>query len=731
MPAELISSKVRFREVPPARRTLPGAPTSIAALLGITEKGPLVAQLVRDFKQYLRLFGGYIAEGDLTHAVAGFFENGGREVWIARTMHFTDITDLATAAGVKSTGNLATPGAETPATITGSQAGPFVFDPGFTLVVDVDGAGDLTATFDAVQGVLVSANAETYALSNGETLDIVVDSGLTQTITFLTADFVAIGVATALEVAAKINIVLTGGSARDSGGSVDLRSDVFGTASAIQVTGGTANVALGFSTTAVPGTGDVANIKAVSVAEVETVAEADIAGLVVVAGAGGVVELQTTTTGLAVTLEVDGSSTAAAALGLTVDTEETGSDSGSANAILVEGKYLGGYGDNLTIDVRDATSSVATEFNLVVTRDGRTLETFHNLDPDPLGARYFETVVNADKTGSALITLTDLSLPSNPRPQTQLLALSGGDDGLSALADTDFVGSAIGKTGFHALDTVNDDLLLAAPDRPTAVVHNAGLAYIETSRDGKGLFIMDSPADMDAAAIDTYVNTTAGLTGSSEFGAFYWPQALITNPDPGLFGTSPTIVVPPSGMIAGMIARTDASRSGGVYEPPAGPEKGILIGMVGLESDEALEEGKRDIVANRNINPLNKRTATSFYVDGVDVLKTDFNFPTVSERRGVNFITSTAKTGLEVYRFRNNDTRLRAEVDRTLVSFLTEQMNNGAFRTTDPETAFLVDVSDDPDDIFANQLVVHMSLATQKPAKFIDVTLTQDVRGLQ
>ncbi len=53
-------------------------------------------------------------------------------------------------------------------------------------------------------------------------------------------------------------------------------------------------------------------------------------------------------------------------------------------------------------------------------------------------------------------------------------------------------------------------------------------------------------------------------------------------------------VVPPSGIVAGVYARTDAARPGGVYDPPAGIDAGRLFGVLGFETDEVLEERKKD-----------------------------------------------------------------------------------------------------------------------------------------
>jgi hypothetical protein len=99
-----------------------------------------------------------------------------------------------------------------------------------------------------------SANAETYALSDGQTLTVKVDGGAVQTATFNTGDFAAIGAALAAEIAVVINTDITGVLATDAGGKVRIESsNTDGATSSVEVTGGTANAAIGFSTTEVAG----------------------------------------------------------------------------------------------------------------------------------------------------------------------------------------------------------------------------------------------------------------------------------------------------------------------------------------------------------------------------------------------------------------------------------------------------------------------------------------------
>ena len=101
-----------------------------------------------------------------------------------------------------------------------------------------------------------------------------------------------------------------------------------------------------------------------------------------------------------------------------------------------------------------------------------------------------------------------------------------------------------------------------------------------------------------------YMCTEAGLYNLSEYGAIYWPWVKILNPSPAAFGNVETVTVPPSGAVAGVFSRTADARPGGVYDPPAGVEKGVLKGVLGFETDEVLQEKARDLVYPKRVNPL-------------------------------------------------------------------------------------------------------------------------------
>ena len=94
------------------------------------------------------------------------------------------------------------------------------------------------------QAAIFNTAAEPYALSDGQTLEIQVDSGATQVVTFNTGDFASIGAATVSEISDVINDNTTGIEAIDGNVTLFLQSATDGPGSAIQIVGGTSNAVL-------------------------------------------------------------------------------------------------------------------------------------------------------------------------------------------------------------------------------------------------------------------------------------------------------------------------------------------------------------------------------------------------------------------------------------------------------------------------------------------------------
>lgn len=410
------------------------------------------------------------------------------------------------------------------------------------------------------------------------------------------------------------------------------------------------------------------------------------------------------------------------------------------STLKIDGKTPGAYGNDIKVIIEAPTNGDADEFNLKVEEDGIVKEIFPNLSMTDTDTNYVEDVINDVDTGSNVIAATDLDSATaspNDLPALGTFSLASGNDGLTGLADTDFVGDPTEKTGLRAFDDVQDLTILAVPGRSTSAVHNAMITYAEVTRAASMFAVLDPPAGNSASQIKTYVQTTASLQELSEFGAIYWPRVKILNPSTVVFGTAAQITVPPSGHIVGTYARVDSSFVAGVYRAPAGIEAGRLFNVLGFETNEVLEKGARDLVYPVRVNPLTSFPGAPRFIDGVRTLKGTGNFPTVPERRGVIFIEQTVKRTLEGFRFASNDEFTREAVELTIVSFLLTQVKNRAFRSQDPSKAFFVDADvsgesiNPPSEQFAGRLNVRIGLATNKPAEFIVLTFSQDVRALE
>ena len=150
-------------------------------------------------------------------------------------------------------------------TTAASGPGPYNLEPSQGLKLSVDGTHTITVSFTATAATKLGSGA-TYSSPSGKTLLIKVDGGETQTYTNA-------GGSNATAVAGEINAQIRGLQAVVNGTEVDLRSDTRGTNSLITiVAGGTGEACFGQADgSSSPGTGNVANIDAVTAAEADSI----------------------------------------------------------------------------------------------------------------------------------------------------------------------------------------------------------------------------------------------------------------------------------------------------------------------------------------------------------------------------------------------------------------------------------------------------------------------------
>jgi hypothetical protein len=182
--------------------------SAVLGAVGIAERGPMFTLTqVETLEGFQQTFGGYTANNLETRAaIEGWFAGGGGTLYFSRTCHQTTPGDPTTKASAQATLTLKTASTVASAgTVTGSDVAPFALSPGQTLVVNVDAAGNQTATFSAATASRTSANTAPFSLVNNDQLTLSINGAPTIVVTFLTGSFVSISAATALEVAAVIN----------------------------------------------------------------------------------------------------------------------------------------------------------------------------------------------------------------------------------------------------------------------------------------------------------------------------------------------------------------------------------------------------------------------------------------------------------------------------------------------------------------------------------------------
>ena len=171
-----------------------------------------------------------------------------------------------------------------------------------------------------------------------------------------------------------------------------------------------------------------------------------------------------------------------------------------------------------------------------------------------------------------------------------------GTEGTGQLSEDTFA------SAFPLLNNKTDFSLLAVPGESSSVMFDKGTQYC-ANRPLQDVFYIGEMAKDDDTVAEAEI-FRSNLTSANSYGALYfpWVKAL----DPTIQSQQPTLL-PPSGYIAGLYARIDASR--GVWKAPAGTEAS-LSGVVGLATELSdVEHG--------NLNPIGVDVIRRFAGSGV------------------------------------------------------------------------------------------------------------------
>jgi phage tail sheath protein FI len=235
---------------------------------------------------------------------------------------------------------------------------------------------------------------------------------------------------------------------------------------------------------------------------------------------------------------------------------------------------------------------------------------------------------------------------------------------------------------------------------------------------GDRMAILDSPPGLIPQDVHEWRMNTAGY--DSKYATLYYPWLEVMDPL-----TNRPMMVPPSGHVAGVWARTDGAR--GVHKAPANE---VVLGANGLAFQVTHEEQGG---LNRNgINCIRSFPGRGIRIWGARTLSSDPEWRYVNVRRLFNFISESIIEGTQWSVFEPNDDRLWTRLRISTSNFLTRVWRDGALFGTTPEQAFFVkcDAETNPPDVVeAGQVVIEVGIAPVKPAEFVIFKISQYTAG--
>ncbi len=643
----------------------PGAPiqgvgTNVAAFIGTASNGPIgKPTLIQSWDAFEDEFGGFISQRPTSYlapAVYGFFLNGGTTCYVLR--HGT---------GVMASANLTS--RETPAdavlVVQARSEGP----EGNSIEVVVQDANRLARLLD-----LADSLASDLSLAHSST-----------SITAVSDDRRVVTVADNSGFVAGDGVLLTDTGGSEATGAIE--------STGVDSTSGNQLITL---VTPIPGADDF------------TGGTIRIADLVV-----GQKRLRLDLQGLdrlrlnqalpkGATVEVSGIDTTG-----NTQTEIHTVDSSGRDAITLSEGLAHVY------DMSDDTNLPrvrSLEFTIVVTDlvTGRS-ETFLEVAMDAHHPNYWEASVESE-----FITLVEpdalpAPIPEDPRPvfQTYTLATGAQDDRAAAWAEIDSNPHAC----LDLLKTYDDIALVSIPGAFSAPVQQAIIEHCESMYDR--FAILDSILGVGPG--NGIRDQLLDVQNQNGFAALYYPWVLARNPL-----TKRDELWPPSGHIAGVYVRTDATR--GVHKAPANTNIRGVLGVERMLTDA--EQGPLNLLGINVLRVFGGRGQPMVW--GARTVATDRNWQYVNIRRLFLFLEESIAEGIRWAVFEPNNLQLWQKLKQSITEFLTRVWRDGALFGATADEAFYVRIDEalNPESTRKlGRLNIEVGVRPAYPAEFIIVRI--------
>jgi hypothetical protein len=286
------------------------------------------------------------------------------------------------------------------------------------------------------------------------------------------------------------------------------------------------------------------------------------------------------------------------------------------------------------------------------------------------------------------------------------------------------VGDTSARTGMGGLSAVDDVSILCMPELMTPApgqdgpdplmvkaVQDSMVAHCELM--GDRVCLLDplpglNPQEMKQWRLD-------GMPDSS-YATTYYPWIEIMDPV-----QNRPILIPPSGHVAGIWARTDSTR--GVHKAPANEP---LRNITGLEM--MITKGEQDILNPIGVNCLRSFPGRGTRVWGARTLSSNPSWRYLNVRRLFNYVEKSIEESTQWVVFEPNDPDLWARVSRDVTAFLKTVWSSGALFGLTPDEAFYVKCDAElnpPESRDLGRLVIEIAMSPVKPAEFVIFRIMQ------
>jgi phage tail sheath protein FI len=427
-----------------------------------------------------------------------------------------------------------------------------------------------------------------------------------------------------------------------------------------------------------------------------------------------------------------------------------GADVSTDPPIRVKACSPGTWGNGITVQMQPAGGGRLTV--TVTAPDGRR-ELWRNLDEQALRDHFSADSMSAE-SASALVSI-ELGEGAAVPAAASRTVLSGGCDGLGNVTPAHLTGDeTISPPVMHGAALLADieeiglvaipDLVVRDPSRAAAAPARAMTACPgprEPAGPGTSPASPAGPAGLPAFNLEQIASAQAQLVGdcqalqrtallhhpdpdaladdavrwrnyfNSAYAALYWPW--LQTPDPAR--PSQVIAVPPSGHVAGVVARSDWSA--GPHKPPANELVATAVGLTRRVDDEDHAR-----VNSAGVNVIRSVAGRGIRVLGARTMSNEPQWRYLNVRRLLSQIERSVAAYAAWVVFEPDAEALHDDVERIIRQFLDELWRSGALEGSTAEQAYSVAVEDAAAG-GDGRLVVEIGVQPPWPAEFVVVRI--------